>query len=175
MSVFDEVFSGTASEERIYRIGKEMNIVSFGTCALKCGTTGSPFFVNTGRFSTGEAQGLLGELIASYLVKSGIEFDLVYGIPYKAISLASMTASKYFDKTGKNVYYAYHRKEVKDHGEEGDLVLAFDKINPGAKAVMIDDMFTTGTSLIDGLGKIAGLGINVEHVIVIFNRYKIED
>jgi orotate phosphoribosyltransferase len=63
----------------------------------------------------------LAEFYAQRLLASGIEFDMVFGPAYKGIPLGAALAVE-LARRGRNVPFAYNRKEAKDHGEGGTLV-----------------------------------------------------
>jgi orotate phosphoribosyltransferase len=50
-----------------------------------------------------------------------VQFDVLFGPAYKGITLASATAVA-LAGMGRDVGFAYNRKEAKDHGEGGTLV-----------------------------------------------------
>jgi len=86
-----------------------------GDFSLKSKRT-SPYFVNVGDFNDGESSAALGEFYASAILTSGIEFDLLYGIPEKGNALA-VTTSIAMSKKIKNVPWSVTRKFPKDYGE----------------------------------------------------------
>ena len=49
---------------------------------------------------------------------SGLAFDMLFGPAYKGITLAAAVAIE-FGRRGRDVPFAYNRKEAKDHGEGG--------------------------------------------------------
>ncbi len=117
-------------------------VLRFGSFTLKSGRV-SPYFFNAGFFYSGEATAALGRMYAQAMVDSGVEFDLLFGPAYKGISLAAVTAAALYDQHGIHVDWCYNRKEVKDHGEGGQMVGA-----PLAGRVMvIDDVITAGTAI----------------------------
>jgi len=118
--------------------------LKFGEFKLKSGRIG-PYFLNIGQFSTGEAIGKLGYCYAQTINENVKNFDVVFGPAYKGIHLAVATVIELNEKLGKNVSYAYNRKEAKDHGEGGMLIGA--PINKDTKLVVVDDVITAGTAL----------------------------
>jgi len=114
----------------------------------------SPYFVNTGEFNKGSLISRLGEAYAKAIIDNNIECDILFGPSYKGIPLALATSIE-LSKRGKDVGYAFDRKEAKDHGEASGLInasksdiqkayLLGSKIPPNAKIVILDDVFTTG-------------------------------
>jgi len=70
----------------------------------------------------GRSTGQIGEFLCQALIQSGIKPDILYGPAYKGIPLVSATSIAYAQVTGKDIPFAFNRKEVKDHGEGGSLV-----------------------------------------------------
>jgi orotate phosphoribosyltransferase len=73
-----------------------------------------------------------------------IDADILYGPAYKGIPIASVAAAEYNKETGNNIGFAFHRKEVKDHGEGGT---AFGMSVKDKTAILLDDVMTAGTAL----------------------------
>jgi orotate phosphoribosyltransferase len=90
---------------------------------------------------------------------------MLYGPAYKGITLAAATAIALAD-TGRNVPYAYNRKEAKDHGEGGSLVGAPVK----GKVVIIDDVISAGTSVRESVKLIRDAGAEPAAVLIALDR-----
>ena len=116
-------------------------VLKFGEFKTKAGRL-SPYFFNAGLFNDGESLLKLGEFYANSIEKSGIAFDMLFGPAYKGIPLAASIAIA-FAKRGRNLPYAYNRKEAKDHGEGGTVVGAPLK----GRVLIIDDVISAGTSV----------------------------
>ncbi len=121
----------------------QAEVLKFGEFTLKSGRV-SPYFFNLGRISSGAALRALGRAYAEALVAHGVEFDLLFGPAYKGIPLAAAVSIAFAELTGRDVPFAYNRKEAKDHGEGGVLVGAD---VAGQRVVVIDDVLTAGTAL----------------------------
>jgi orotate phosphoribosyltransferase len=67
---------------------------------------------------------------------------MLFGPAYKGITLAASIAIV-FAKGGRNIPYAYNRKETKDHGEGGTIVGSPLK----GRVLIIDDVISAGTSV----------------------------
>src|ERR1700739_3950073 len=118
----------------------------FGQFRLKSGRD-SPYFFNAGLFSDGEAAALLGRCYAAAIVRSGLEFDMIFGPAYKGIPLATATAIALAVHHGLPVPYAYNRKEAKEHGEGGLVVGA----PLHGRVLIVDDVITAGTAVRESL------------------------
>ena len=146
------------------RFAVEAGVLRFGEFKTKAGRL-SPYFFNAGLFDDGDKLGRLAEFYAKALLASGIEFDMVFGPAYKGIPLAATVAVE-LARQGRNVPFAYNRKEAKDHGEGGTLVGA-----PLAGRVMIvDDVITAGTAIREVMQIIQGQGAQAAGVLIALNR-----
>src|SRR5260370_3530629 len=114
-------------------------VLRFGSFTLKSGRE-SPYFFNAGLFSTGAAIGAVGRAYAAAIMASDVKFDMLFGPAYKGIPLATITAAALAEQGGRNLPYAFNRKESKDHGEGGNIIGG-----PLSGAVLIiDDVITAG-------------------------------
>lgn len=120
----------------------EQQVIKFGEFTLKSGRK-SPYFFNAGVFKTGEAMSKLGRFYAQAIMDSGIEFDLLFGPAYKGIPLATATAMALHNDHQLNIPWSFNRKEVKDHGEGGNIVGAALE----GRALIIDDVISAGTAV----------------------------
>jgi len=115
--------------------------LTFGEFTLKSGRI-SPYFFNAGQFNTGAALLALGRCYAAALLDSGLEFDMLFGPAYKGIPLVAATAQA-LAAQGRDTAFAFDRKEVKDHGEGGNIIGA----PLTGRVVIVDDVITAGTAV----------------------------
>jgi orotate phosphoribosyltransferase len=147
------------------RYAIEIGVLRFGTFTLKSGRQ-SPYFFNSGRFGTGAALARLGRAYAQAIEASGLPYDMLFGPAYKGIPLAAATAIALADHHGRDVPYAFNRKEAKDHGEGGSVVGA-----PLAGAVLIvDDVISAGTSVRESIEVIRAAGARPAGVVIALDR-----
>ncbi|KIF83937.1 orotate phosphoribosyltransferase [Noviherbaspirillum autotrophicum] len=139
-------------------------VLSFGEFVTKAGRL-SPYFFNVGLFNDGANLGRLADFYAQTLIDSGVEFDMLFGPAYKGITLAAATAIALASK-GRNVPFAYNRKEAKDHGEGGTIVGA--KLQ--GKVVIIDDVISAGTSVRESVELIRAAGATPSAVLIALDR-----
>jgi len=142
----------------------DAGVLQFGQFVTKAGRN-SPYFFNAGLFNYGQTLGRLAEFYAQTLLDSGLEFDMLYGPAYKGITLASATAVALAGK-GRNVPFAYNRKEAKDHGEGGSIVGA--KLQ--GRVVIIDDVISAGTSVRESVELIRAGGAQPCAVLIALDR-----
>jgi len=156
--------SKNSNQDNFIQFALEANVLSFGEFKTKAGRL-SPYFFNAGGFNDGALLSALGRYYAKALQESGLEYDMLYGPAYKGITLAAATAIALAD-AGRNVPYAYNRKEAKDHGEGGSLVGAPVK----GKVVIIDDVISAGTSVRESFKLISEAGAEPAAVLIALDR-----
>jgi orotate phosphoribosyltransferase len=137
----------------------------FGQFRLKSGRE-SPYFFNAGLFSDGEAAAVLGRCYAAAVVRSGLEFDMLFGPAYKGIPLATAAAIGLAAHHGRSVPYAYNRKETKQHGEGGVVVGA----PLHGRVLIVDDVITAGTAVRESLELIRRAGAEPVGVALALDR-----
>jgi orotate phosphoribosyltransferase len=149
------------------RFAVDAGVLSFGEFTTKAGRL-SPYFFNAGRFCDGLLLGRLAEFYARRLeqaVRDGLGVDLLFGPAYKGITLASAVAVE-MARRGRNLPFAYNRKEAKDHGEGGVLVGAA----VSGRALIIDDVISAGTSVKESIHLIRAAGGEPAGVAIALDR-----
>lgn len=139
-------------------------VLRFGEFKTKAGRL-SPYFFNAGLFNDGEKLGRLGEFYARRLIESDLAFDMLFGPAYKGITLASAVAVE-LARLGRNVPFAYNRKEAKDHGEGGVLVGA----PVAGRVLIIDDVISAGTSVRESVRLLQAAGARPCGVLIALDR-----
>ena len=146
------------------RFAVESGVLRFGEFKTKAGRM-SPYFFNAGLFDDGAKLGRLAQFYAKALLASGIEFDMVFGPAYKGIPLAATVAVE-LARRGRNVPFAYNRKEAKDHGEGGTLVGA----PLQGRVLIIDDVMSAGTAARESIALIRAAGATPHAVAIALDR-----
>jgi orotate phosphoribosyltransferase len=139
-------------------------VLCFGEFKTKAGRM-SPYFFNAGLFNDGDKLKRLGEFYAKAIVDSGIAFDVLFGPAYKGIPLAASIVIA-LSGMGRNVPYAYNRKEAKDHGEGGTVVGAQLK----GRVLIVDDVISAGTSVRESVDLIRSSGAEPAGVVIALDR-----
>lgn len=150
---------------RFIELAMARDALRFGAFKLKSGRE-SPYFFNAGLFSDGEAAAILGQCYAEALLRSGLTFDMLFGPAYKGIPLVTTTAVALASRHGRNVPYAFNRKEAKDHGEGGNVVGA----SLRGRVVIVDDVITAGTAIRESLDIIRNSGAEPVAVALALDR-----
>ena len=146
---------------KVCQILLQSGVMLKGDFTLKDGSK-SPYFFDLGRISLGAKLVSLAIYLDLKINDRGLEYDVIVGPPYKAITLAalmSISANKPFD---------FYRKETKDHGEGGDWVTK--ALKPGMKVLLVDDVFTGGTAKLDAIARVEEMGAEVVGIGIILDR-----
>ena len=130
-------------QRQFIKLAMANQVLRFGEFTLKSGRV-SPYFFNAGLFNSGQALAALGRCYAQAIVDSGMEFDVLFGQAYKGIPVAAVTVMALALEHGRDVPYAFNRKEAKAHGEGGQIVGA---PLQGQRVLIIDDVITAGTAI----------------------------
>lgn len=140
-------------------------VLKFGDFTLKSGRK-SPYFFNTGLINSGAALAALGEFYARAIVEAGLRFDVLFGPAYKGIPLAAAAAIALAERHGRDVPYAFNRKEAKTHGEGGEIVGAAVR----GDVLIVDDVITAGTAVNESLELIRRHGARPAGVVISLDR-----
>jgi orotate phosphoribosyltransferase len=146
-------------------LARELGVLRFGEFKLKSGRL-SPYFFNAGLFNTGRAVGLLGRCYAQTILQSGIAFDMLFGPAYKGIPLAAVTAAALAEQHGRDVPFAFNRKEIKDHGEGGNIIGSPLR----GRVLILDDVITAGTAIRESVQLIRSAGATLAGVVLALDR-----
>ncbi len=109
---------------------------------------------------------MLGRCYAEAIVHSGLGFDMLFGPAYKGIPLATAVAIALAERHGRNVQYAFNRKEAKDHGEGGKVIGS----PLEGRVLIVDDVVTAGTAIRESLEIIQGAGAEPAGVLLALDR-----
>ncbi len=134
----------TYQEEFIHFMVRS-GVLTFGDFMTKSGRK-TPYFVNTGNYKTGAQAARLGDYYAACIqqhMPQGI--TALFGPAYKGIPLVVTAAASLYRNYGRDLPYCFNRKEVKDHGEGGDMVGY--KPQDGDDIAIVEDVVTAGTAV----------------------------
>ena len=143
-------------------------VLKFGQFKTKAGRM-SPYFFNAGLFDDGAKLGRLAQFYARQLLaeeaNTGLQFDMIFGPAYKGIPLAAAVSIE-LARLGRNLPFAYNRKEAKDHGEGGTLVGAPLK----GRVLIVDDVMSAGTAVRESISIIQAAGATPHAVAIALDR-----
>jgi orotate phosphoribosyltransferase len=139
-------------------------VLAFGKFTLKSGRV-SPYFFNAGLFYYGAALRQLGKFYADVLIKEANDVQHLFGPAYKGLPLATTTAVALAEH-GKDVTVTFNRKEVKNHGEGGQLIGS----PLTGNTIIIDDVITAGTAFREAQQLIKKNGGTLTAVVIALDR-----
>ena len=159
---------GSALAQEFVQFAIESGVLKFGQFKTKAGRM-SPYFFNAGLFDDGAKLGKLAQFYARQLLaeeeKTHLQFDMIFGPAYKGIPLAAAVSIE-LARLGRNLPFAYNRKEAKDHGEGGTLVGAPVK----GRVLIVDDVMSAGTAVRESIAIIKAAGATPHAVAIALDR-----
>jgi len=148
----DQELTNDSLAQNFVQFALDCGVLKFGEFKTKAGRL-SPYFFNAGLFNDGAKLGQLAKFYAKRILSSDLEFDMIFGPAYKGIPLGAAVSIE-LAALGKNVPFAYNRKEVKDHGEGGTIVGA----ELCGKVLIVDDVISAGTAVRESVALIKAAG-----------------
>ena len=144
-------------------------VLTFGEFVTKSGRR-TPYFFNAGLFNSGASLDRLGQFYARAIVASGVPFDMLFGPAYKGILLVAAVAialARGVDgRPGRDLPFAFNRKEAKDHGEGGRVIGA----PLAGRVLIVDDVMTAGTAVRESVDIIRAAGATPAGVAISLDR-----
>ena len=144
----------------------QQQALRFGDFCLKSGRQ-SPYFFNAGVFASGHSLSVSAQHYAHAIQAKGIDFDVLFGPAYKGIPLATATVMALQQHYQRDVPFAFNRKEIKDHGEGGQLVGSDIR---GKNILLIDDVLTAGSAVREVTPLLAQQDAHLVGAIIALNR-----
>ncbi len=159
------------------------NALQFGKFTTKSGRL-TPYYINIGECNNTNKLRELSRYYAKTLscpeFNYGHSIDNIFGPTYKGISLSISTALYFSWNYGIEVSYTFNRKELKSHGDKGDL-LGFNysnwvDYNP-CRVIIVDDVITSGDSIKGAINiiKKSGKAIPIGLVVAVDRMEKTTD
>ena len=138
-------------QKTFIELALESNALEFGEFTLKSGRS-SPYFFNAAKMLSGCDLYKLANCYVDAIEDADLAFDCLYGPAYKGIFLGSIVAMIYSQR-GTPCPVSFNRKEIKDHGEGGNII----GTNPSGNVLIIDDVLSAGTAAKESIENIQSL------------------
>lgn len=133
--------------------------VKFGSFTMKSGAV-SPIYIDLRLLASHPK--LLAMVAGSFLpLMRGLDFDCLAAIPYAALPIGTAISLQ------SRVPMIYHRREVKEYGTQAPIEGNFIE---GDKALVVDDLITTGGSKLEAIKRLTSAGIQVTDIAVLIDR-----
>ncbi|MCI0379848.1 MAG: orotate phosphoribosyltransferase [Gemmataceae bacterium] len=151
------------ARSRLLQVFKE-RAVMFGKFTLASGKV-SNYYINSKKaIFYSEAVWLLGE--ALWEVTKDLDIHAAGGLEVGAIPMAAVLAQRYH-QAGRPLEGFFVRKEAKSHGSQERIEGV---LKPGMRVAVLDDVLTTGGSVLQAVEEIEKAGAQVAAVVCIVDR-----
>ncbi len=139
----------------LYQIGA----IQFGDFILKSGKQAS-IYINLRKIISHPS---LLEIIAEAMwqVAKGQHFDLVCGVPYTAMPIATCVSLKH------KLPMIMRRKEKKDYGTKQSIEGEY---HLGQTCLLLEDVITTGSSIMETATELEAAGLHITQVVALIDR-----
>lgn len=138
--------------------------LSFGHFKLASGKE-STYYINSKKvLFHAEAIWLLGDVL--WELTKDLNIQAIGGLEVGAIPMATAAALRYHEN-GRPLEGFFVRKQVKEHGSQQRVE---GEVRPGFRVVVIDDVFTQGTSVLQAVAEVEKAGAEVVAVSCIVDR-----
>ena len=119
--------------------------------------------------NTGELLAKLAKFYSDLLVENNIKYDFIFGPAYKGITLATSISNSLYNSHDVNKPFCFNRKEAKAHGEKGIFVGS----PPVGNALIVDDVISSGKSIIESIDLLSNNDAIPASVLVAFDRMEV--
>ncbi len=113
------------------------------------------------------------EYIISFIQSKKLDISCIYGVPEGATKLGIAASLKFANGCQKGTHIVpMGRAKPKEHGDPADRFFVG---APKGKTLVIEDVTTTGNSLMETIDRLRSLNIEVTAALALFNRVEVRD
>lgn len=139
----------------------EIGALKFGDFKMKSGVNSPVYFDLRVIVSFPNVMDSVSKLVWEYCQDARDKYDHICGVPYTALPIASLVSVQ------SNIPMLIRRKEAKDYGTRKLIEGNFQR---GDKCLIIEDVVTTGSSILDTVKDLRNEGLEVCEAIVVVDR-----
>ncbi len=147
------------AKERLAASLYQIGVIQFGEFTLKSGQTSSIYINLRKIISYPDIMREVAELMWDAVHPA--KFDLVCGVPYTALPIATCLSLNH------NIPMVMRRKEKKDYGTKQ---LIEGEFKQGQSCLIIEDVITTGGSIIETATDLQAAGLVITDTVVLIDR-----
>ena len=154
-----------ASDKKKMLVEKLFDIqaIKFGDFTLKSGIQ-SPVYVDLRVIvSYPEIMGEISDMLWKTASDSKADFSVICGVPYTALPIASCMS------VDQNVPMVMRRKEAKSYGTKRLIEGVF---TAGSKCLVVEDVVTSGSSVMETVEALASVDLRVSDAVVLLDRFQ---
>uniref|UniRef100_A0A1B6KY40 Uridine 5'-monophosphate synthase n=1 Tax=Graphocephala atropunctata TaxID=36148 RepID=A0A1B6KY40_9HEMI len=139
----------------------EIGALKFGDFKMKVGVSSPVYFDLRMMISYPTVMNSLSNLLWDFAKSEGVECDVVCGVPYTALPLATLIAVK------ADLPMLIRRKEAKEYGTKKLIEGVYSKDD---LCVIFEDVVTTGSSILETVNDLKHEGLVVKEVVAVLDR-----
>ena len=147
-------------QEKFISIAIKEQALQFGNFTLKSGRQ-SPYFFNAANMLSAKSIFEVAQCYVECINDNDLSFDCMFGPAYKGIFLGSAIATL-MGQSERTLNLAFNRKEVKDHGEGGNIIGQIK-----GDVLIIDDVLSAGTAAKEAINIVKQSGTQPAKYILI--------
>jgi orotate phosphoribosyltransferase len=160
--------SNDGSHERLVRLVSELSLLRSGKIRLAAGGTSTFYFDMKPTLFSPQGAALVAERVLDFAVQDNARF--VGGLEIGAVPIVACVAQLSFLRGPRHVEGFFVRKTPKDHGTRKRIEGLAPEALQGKRVLIVDDVTTTGSSVLQAVEAARAEGAIVETVLTVVDR-----